>query len=82
MTVQRYGGFFDYASVYVKLCALTAVLLMHIKERALSETFSFCYIEKRRVSRGMVSMERMVVTSVTSVMSVVSRLYFRQRMVP
>ena len=80
--MQRYGGFFDYASVYVKLCALTAVLLMHIKERALSETFSFCYIEKRRVSRGMVSMESRVVISVTSVISVVSRPNFRHRIVP
>jgi hypothetical protein len=37
---------------------------------------------KNVTRRGMVSIERRVVMNVTSVMTVVSQPYFRQRMVP
>ena len=39
-------------------------------------------IEKNSVKRGMVSIDKSVVMSVISVINVVSRLYFRQRIVP
>lgn len=39
-------------------------------------------IEKKSVSRGIVSIDRRVVISVISVINVVSRLYFKQRIVP
>ena len=46
LTVQRYGDFLILTSIFVKLCANTALLLIHINERVKISIFLLFTIKR------------------------------------